>query len=245
MGNLFKSTYSLSPQRGFSLLEMAIVMVIVSTLLGGLLISLSQTQEMNNRTDAEDTIENIVDALYGFAQANGRLPCPATPASGGVEDPVGGGNCNWEYGFVPASTLGLSGGVNVDGLLTDKWLSAYRYSVTTSNANAFTTVGGMQGVVGGISALTPDLQVCDSAACTTITATGVPAVVMSLGADWTNFTSANEVENSGERTRNGYRLPNDLIFVSSSYIEGTFDDLITWMSPSILYTKMITAGQLP
>lgn len=228
---------------GFSLLEMAVVLLIVSLLMGGLLMSLSTTQELNNRTDVEMELEEMMEALYGYAQANGRLPCPATATSNGAEAPAGGGNCTQDYGFVPSSTLGLSGPVNDDGLLMDEWLSPYRYSVSDANGSALTTTGGMRAI--GIDLLTPDLQVCDAAACGTTIANQLPVVIMSLGADWANFTSADEVENSGEQTVNGYRLPNDDDFVVSTFIEDSFDDLLVWMSPNILYTRMISAGQLP
>lgn len=227
---------------GFSILEMAIVMVIVATLLGGLLVSISTTQELNNRIDAEDTLEEIKEALYGFAQANGRLPCPATAASGGVEAPVGGGVCGQRYGFVPWSTLGLSGPLNTDNLLMDSWLNPYRYSVSNQNVSAFTTSGAMSTI--GMAALTPDLQICDAAGCGTVLFDSAPAVILSMGADWNTFTSADEVENA-EATVAGYRQANDIQFVTTGYIEDTFDDIVTWISPSILYTRMIAAGQLP
>ncbi len=228
---------------GFSILEMAIVMVIVATLLGGLLVSISQTQEMNNRTDAESTLDEIKEALYGFAQANGRLPCPATTTSVGAEAPIGGGACTQRFGFVPWSTLGLSGSLNTDNLLMDSWLSPYRYSVTNQNGNAFTTAGQMSATTMGV--LAPDLRICDDNACGTVLFSSAPAVILSLGANWSNFISADEVENSGEATINGYRQGNNNDFVSTDYIEDVFDDIITWISPSILYTKMIAAGQLP
>ena len=232
-------------QTGFSLLEMAVVMIIISLLLGGLLASLGSTREINQRTDAENQINEIIEALYGYAQATGRLPCPATAASNGAEAPLGGGNCTQEHGFVPSVTLGLSGSVNADGLLMDPWLSPYRYSVTTSNGNAFTTTNGMRTVT--MANLTPDLRVCSAAACGTVTADALPVVVVSLGADWAEFTGADvdATENSGETTIAGYRHANDNDFVSTTYVEDTFDDMISWMSSNILFTRMISAGQLP
>lgn len=232
-------------RQGFSLLEMAVVLVIISALLGGLLVSLSTTQEMNNRQTTEQRLGEILEAIYGFAQSTGRLPCPATAASNGAEAPLGGGNCTQQHGFVPAVTLGVSGAVNSDGLLVDEWLNPYRYSVTTANGNAFTTANGMRAI--GMAALTPDLRVCSAAACGTEIASGVPVVVLSMGADWATFTGAqvDAAENAGETTIAGYRHGNDINFVSTGYIEDVFDDMITWVSSNILYTRMISAGQLP
>ncbi|PCI82426.1 MAG: prepilin-type cleavage/methylation domain-containing protein [SAR86 cluster bacterium] len=230
---------------GFSIIELAIVLAIVSTLLGGLLLSLSEVRESNNRTDANSTMDEIKEALYGFAQSNGRLPCPATTTSLGAEAPVGGGVCTQRYGFLPWTTLGLSGPTNVDNLMMDSWLSPYRYNVSNIGASAFTTAGQMRTL--GIAALAPNLQICTVAACGVgnVLVNSAPAVVVSLGANFATFTSADERANSGETTRNGYRQANNNNFVFSVYNEATFDDMITWLSPSILYTRMIAAGQLP
>lgn len=232
---------------GFSIIELAIVLAIVSTLLGGLLLSLSQVRESNNRNDTDKTLNDIEEALYGFAQANGRLPCPATTTSLGAEARGAGPTflCTRQYGFVPWSTLGLNGPVNGDTLLVDSWLSPFRYNVTYQNGQAFTRTGQIQ--LTGMTTLNPDLRICSAAGCAggTVLFDSAPAVVVSLGANFETFTSADERENSGETTRNGYRHAIDEDFVSSRYDETNFDDMITWLSPSILYTRMIAAGQLP
>jgi prepilin-type N-terminal cleavage/methylation domain-containing protein len=232
-------------QYGFSLLEMAVVMLIISFLLGGLLMSLGSAREINNRTDAEDMLNEIKEALYGFAQANGRLPCPARRNSNGREVPNGGGACNQRFGFVPSLTLGLSGDLNDDNLLTDEWLNPYRYYVVNSNGSAFTTANGMRNQ--GMAGLTPNFRVCGDAACGTVLVNRIPVIIMSQGADWNTFTAADvdETESSGEQTIAGYRHGNDRNFVTAPYIEDTFDDQITWLSLSILFTRMISAGQLP
>ena len=69
----------------------------------------------------------------------------------------------------------------------------------------------------------------------------MPVVILSLGKDWAEFDAADvdASENSGEATLDGYDMPADLDFVDAAYIEDTFDDLITWMSSSIFFTKMI------
>ncbi len=234
---------------GFTLVEMAIVMVIIALMLGGLMMSLSQTTENTRRTDTQAQIEGILDALYGYAQAHGRLPCPATPGSNGAELPAGGGVCTRQHGFVPSATLGLTGAVNADGLLMDPWNTPYRYSVTTANASAFTTVGGMRTTT--MAVLAPNLRTCRESACTNLIAATLPAVVLSTGKNWANFTSAEELANAGEATVAGgpsaisYRIAGNLDFVSTGYNESSFDDLISWLSPNILYTKMIAAGKLP
>ncbi len=72
-----------------------------------------------------------------------------------------------------------------------------------------------------------------------------------MGKNWASFTSDNEEENAGEDTISGgpsgisYRIAADEDFVSTTYSEAYFDDMIIWLSPFILYHKMIEANQLP
>tara|TARA_R110002072_G_scaffold301164_3_gene480356 strand:- start:152360 stop:153127 length:768 start_codon:yes stop_codon:yes gene_type:complete len=240
---------------GFSLIEMAVVLMILGFVLGGLLVSLGQTTENTRRTDATSQLKRIEEALYGFAQANGRLPCPASQSSSGQESiaNLATGLCSVPttvtHGFVPAATLGLSGAVNTDGLLTDPWGNPYRYSVSNrlqATNRAFTSIAGMKDL---FSASPIDntnmLRICQQSACTDIITDLSPAVVLSMGANWGSFSSANEVANAGNVVVGGYRLTNTNDFVSAGYNETDFDDIITWLSPNILFSRMISAGRLP
>ncbi len=67
-------------QKGFSLIELAIVLVVVALLLGGLLVPLTMQIEQQKIRETQKSMEEIKDALVGFALANGRFPCPASPA---------------------------------------------------------------------------------------------------------------------------------------------------------------------
>ncbi len=241
-------------QQGFTLLELAVVLMIIGILLGGFITTLSSRIEQSQREQTKKQLEEIKSGLLGYASANGRLPCPTTTTGAGREQPVGGGVCVLQNGFIPGRTLGLDGSYNRDGLLLDSWGNPIRYSVTASNGSAFTapyTPGnagppampatGIKAV--GMSALTPNLTICNgdsasniacSAGLTTLTA-NVPFVVLSLGKDGSNFTTT---------------VGANRVFVSRSYGSagagnGQFDDIIVWVSPFVLYSRMIEAGQLP
>ncbi|MCX7173914.1 MAG: prepilin-type cleavage/methylation domain-containing protein [Proteobacteria bacterium] len=69
---------------GFSLMELAVVLVIVALLLGGLLVPLGTQRDVEFMRATEKSLADIREALIGFAAVNGRLPCPAqaTIASG-------------------------------------------------------------------------------------------------------------------------------------------------------------------
>lgn len=239
-----------SYQSGFTLVEMAIVLAIVGLLLGGLLRSLSAQVESQRINETRKHLNEIQQALTGYIIINGRLPCPASSASNGMENFAGGGNAgngncaNFYNGFVPAATLGITP-VDSQGLVIDAWNNPIRYAVTLSNSNAFTKTNGMGTT--GISALTPNLIVCLSASaagfsgssCGTgnaLTADpGVPAVIYSTGkSGGVGAAGSDEQAN----------LDGNRVFVSHTPATD-FDDLVIWLSPNTLLNRLVAAGKLP
>lgn len=238
--------------RGFTLIELAVAMFILVLLLGSILVPLTTQVEQRQISDTQKHLEEIKEALIGFAVANGRLPCPAS-SSAGEESPPGGGNCspNNYNGFVPAATLGLAT-VDSQGFAIDPWGNRIRYAVTNANGNAFTTTNGMSST--GLGALAPNLLVCSTAtgisatSCDTGKAltTGVPVVIYSTGKNGGyGGTGLDEAANPNPNSTN-----NDRVFVyhtptPSTATNGEFDDIVTWLSPNILYNRMVAAGKLP
>ena len=104
--------------RGFTLTELAMVLVIIALLLGGLLVPLSTQREIEKRKETAAQLNTIREALISYVLINGRLPCPdygndPTVAGYGEEDL----SCqNWTVGvdepttegFLPWKTLGTS-----------------------------------------------------------------------------------------------------------------------------------------
>jgi len=124
---------------GFTLAEMAIVLVVVGLLLTSVLSTVSTQLEARNIGETQNRLNQIKDALIGFAQANGRLPCPADgtlatgAANAGVEQftvTVPGPPATQQYvctnangfGVVPWATLGVSE--------TDVWGRRFSYKVS-------------------------------------------------------------------------------------------------------------------
>ena len=230
---------------GFTLVELAIVLLIVALLIGGMLVPLSAQRDIQNINDTQRQLASINEALLGFAADQRRLPCPAVPNATGIENPVGGGACTNNFdGFLPAITLGISP-TDAQGYAVDAWGNRIRYSVTNANTNAFTTAGGMQ--VAWSGGLTPDLRVCNTAA--NIVAADCPAadrmtnsavaVVLSTGK---NGGTTPDVSNIDELAN--WTTSNDRVFVSATP-SAAFDDIVVWLSPNILYNRMISAGRLP
>lgn len=249
---------------GFSLIELSIVILVMGLLLGGLLAPLSVQRENARQKSALHLLEEVEAALFGYALANGALPCPATPGSAGTAAPAGGG-CVTQHGFVPAATLGLRGQRNADGLLLDPWSSPLRYSVSSADADSdgvwdFVVAGEMRDVT--IALLTPDLVICATTSGSTPTACGsaaatftssAPFVAYSLGKDWGTSAGAEQQENVGANLGGGpsgtsYRVADDLVFTSrdhSAQAGNQYDDIVHWSSPMTLYQHLVAGGQLP
>lgn len=248
-------------QSGFSLVELAIVLVIVALLSGGLMMTLSAQQEGMATAETQRRLQEAQEALLGYVAANGRLPCPAAPGTTGNESPLGGGPCTHpRTGFLPAITLGLTP-TNPNGYLLDGWNNPIRYAVTTySHATfcpngCFTTANGIRntwnGSVGAL-VLAPDLQICNTA--TNIQNPGPLTASCAAGTE----LATNAVSAIFSRGQNGAIAPvssdeqangdDDRLLVShlpSPAGANEFDDLVTWISPNILYNRLIAAGRLP
>jgi prepilin-type N-terminal cleavage/methylation domain-containing protein len=234
-------------QQGFSLVELAVVLVILGFVLAALLLPLQAQRENTFRTQTENQLEIVRKALIGFAQTNGYLPCPATAASAGQEA-RNAGNCTNQAGFLPAATLGVQP-TDVDGFAVDGWNNPIMYAVANSdNGGAatpdFITPGDMNIV--GIADLAPNLIVCPSAdnCPATYLVTNAVAVIYSQGSTAT-LGAGGDDENENLNAVAGV----DTVFVnrgisSANHPGGEFDHMVVWISPYVLYNAMIQAGQL-
>lgn len=228
----FRACANVRLVHGFTLVETAIVLVIVALLLGGLLAPLSSQMERADRKGTQATQQVIEDALIGFAMSAGRLPCPDTDGDG-QEDPLGGvGGCTANEGALPAVTLGVIG--------DDAWHQPHLYLVTGSFADDTdgTGCGTATLAVSFELCSSGDINVADQSVGGTIVANNVPAAIVSSGKNWSEAPSVNEAENS-----DGDRLLVSRVYTSAAGQE--FDDLVSWISPNILRSKMVQANRLP
>lgn len=233
---------------GFTLIEMAMVLVIVAFLLGGLLMPLSTQVEQRKISETQKALEEIKEALTGYAIANGRVPCPAngTIASGaanaGLENTSGSGaamTCVNAGGVLPWATLGVNE--------TDAWGRRFTYRVTPSFADGADGTGtGSCAVTAGISfqlCSNGNLNVFATAGGTSV-ASNVPAMIVSHGANGLGAYMPNGVQLGGAAGDENENADNDNTFVSK-IPTSTFDDLVTWITPNILLNRMVAAGRLP
>ena len=233
---------------GFTLVELAIVLVIVAFLTGGLLMGITAQRASAENTDAQRQLDNIREALIGYAMTNGRLPCPANPmiaTTGGagseelacspLDCSTSDRICSLEYGTIPWNTLGLPE--------TDPWNSRFTYFVGNEFANPLTQTEKNNGVRVRFKLDTEGRANIEDGAGNKI-ASKVPAVVVSHGSR--NFgayqSSGNQIAGAaGEELENANST---LTFISRTP-GNNFDDLVTWIAPGILMAKMVAAGRLP
>lgn len=241
---------------GFTLVEMAIVLVIVGLLLGGLLMPLSAQMDQRRNSETQKALEEINQALIGFAIANGRLPCPANgtiatgTANAGMEQFTGTGAaqaCTAPEGVLPWATLGVSE--------LDAWGRRYGYRVTLLFAR-----GIPQANFGCTPPSNPtrspfalcsvgDINVMDSATGNVIAA-NVPALVISHGPNGLGafISTGTLIAAAGAGTDEAENTDVDVNFVShvpSSAATNRFDDLVAWLSPNTLFNRMVSAQILP
>jgi prepilin-type N-terminal cleavage/methylation domain-containing protein len=233
--------YPPSRQSGFSLVEIAIVLLIIGLLMGGLMAPMASMMEQRRVTDTQRAMGEAREALFGFALRSGYLPCPAISASNGLED-RNGNVCNKRYGYLPWATLGVQ---RLDG-----WNHLLGYTVTPAFANSglLFTLRTQRDITIATRALNGQL----------VAATGmsdIPAAIISFGRNGYGATSDQNTVvadagsgNLDEKT-NLQSSGNALITRDPSDDPrapgGTFDDMVTWVSPNILYNRMVAAQRLP
>src|SRR5579859_1780917 len=151
-------------QRGFTLVELAVVFTIVVLLLGSLLYTLSAQTEQRTQDETRRRLEQARELVLSFAVVNGRLPCPARSANtttpvtvagdevqqpstyatpyecsgdsgaGTVVDYYGGSSGGVTLGLLPARAIGFTQ-VDAAGFAVDAWGNRIRYAVAKTKTN--------------------------------------------------------------------------------------------------------------
>jgi type II secretory pathway pseudopilin PulG len=204
---------------------MAVVLVILSLLIGGMILPLTAQREIHNLADTRKLLADISEALYGYAASHtagsGKpyLPCPDTDGDGKENRPDK--TCTSQEGTLPWADLGL-------GRL-DAWNNPIRYRVSAAFSSSET--GFSLKTVG-------DLRVCETSACTAVIAGSLPAVLVSHGKNGALATT-----NADEQAN----IDGNSDFVQHTQTDGPagFDDIVTWLPPTLLFQRMVNAGCLP
>ncbi len=234
-------------RRGFSLLELAIVLGVSSLMLGYILQSSQSTppSQQGCYTSTKLQMQTIREAIEKFARANNRLPLPAArnvgvesttygrEASGASIDAASGVS----FGALPFQTLKLTPYYS-----SDCWGNKFTYAVTTALTTSATSGGFLDStVVGNITEKT------DSS--TTFSSTIAYAVIShgadELGAVKLNYSGAGHGWCSGTALRNLNCTANAAVVADGIFNDGKdagasfFDDLVIASGkPQIPYTPL-------
>jgi len=252
------TVYSRFPDRarasGFTLVEIAIAVFIITLLLGSILVPLTTQVEQRQVSETQKMLEDIKEALAGHAVAKGYLPCPDRTSGGagtandtandGVEDfNTGTGICytTSQSGNLPWVTLGLG--------TSDPWGRRFRYRVhgsyaqrspaaifnlTTATNLGVTTSGGAL-----LTAANPD---------------GAVAVILSHGKNGfggmnaqtnTQLPGSTSLDEQDNYAAGGGSTYTSRTITPAGSTAGEFDDVVTWLGKYPLFNRMVAAGKLP
>lgn len=254
--------------RGFTLVEMAVVLVIFGTLLGAGLKLLSTQAERTAIELTKKRQETIKQALTAYLGRVGRLPCPdqnaipdgldnadrtaATPAS-----------CVAQFGAVPYIDLGLDRDVALDGwdnfmvyVVSPGWQNSYTTGANTQYqnnvpANTFWP-GARQGAITVYDRI-PATNAATTVIANPATGTGAAVAIVSYGKN--GFGARNLSYNVNVGPAAGTDEEANTIFAGLQIakreytdqniaIYGAFDDVVLPISASDFLDDLVKSGTL-
>lgn len=213
---------------GFTLIEMAMVLVIIGLLLGGILGPLSTQMDIKRYKETSKLLTEVSDALTGFAIVNQRLPCPDETGDG-IEDLSA---CNVE-GDLPWVTLGLG--------QSDAWGRSMRYRSDIA-FNAAAPIPDPPDAASTLSVI--DIN---NTALTSVGIDSPVAIIFSCGKNGfpENENDADGAINIDAACSNPGVGGANSIYVQDVYMENQFDDTLIWVPKNSLISRMAAAGQWP
>ena len=150
-------------------MEMAVVMVILAMLIGGLVVPLTAQIDQRDMNETRKSLSEIKEALMGFAITSGRLPCPAISSTNGDEKLTCVVLAD-RHGYIPWAKLGVP--------KLDAWGHMFRYSVTPAYAGPSGTLVLSPPTIRDITIQTRDVA---GTLVNLSTPSNIPAVVLSHG----------------------------------------------------------------
>ena len=235
-----------------------LALVIVALLASGLAVPLAAQVQMRRHEETRRVLEEARDALMGFVAAHGRLPCPATAASLGLESFAAGGDssngfcASFHAGFLPGAALGLAS-LDSQGFLRDAWGgegNRVRYAVHAGSINSvsypLTRANGLQmATLQGLGAAPHYLFVCATGTGASAAGCGPASNQLTRRAAFVLLSAgANAAAAPAPGTDEAKNLDGDASFVSRE-AGPEFDDLLHWGAIHLVVNRMVVAGRLP
>ena len=237
-------------QSGFSLIELAVVLVIIGILISGFIGTLGSRIDSSRQIETKESLQTTKLSLYGFAMAKlnamgvVRLPCPDVDDDG-LEDFDGADPTKCasltSHGNLPWVTLGIE--------RADAWASTYSYWVADgySNTAGFTLATNASGTG----------QVRDAVA-GNVLSNNIAAVIFSHGKNQLGSIGLDNIargpvpagaQYADERENTDTDAAAPVLFVNRPITGDNapiiYDDILIWISEYELKGRMAQAGSLP
>jgi prepilin-type N-terminal cleavage/methylation domain-containing protein len=252
-------------QRGFSLIEMAMVLVIMGLVIFGATTAIVKVSDAANIKATNDRLQQAKSALLNFVMTYGRLPCPANANSSGQASPNASGVCTaglgntGQAGYLPAATLGLNpldatsnlflGGWDDSAVVGGQYPRAIRYAVTNTDVSvltkdAATPVTGLK-IASNRTAVAASFptgaagngfKICLNMACANPLAYNAAVVI------WSTGKNGNQIPVNAEELQN-WNQSTPRLFISHD-ASLTFDDHVIWISYQEIIGKLREGGHL-
>lgn len=107
--------------KGFTLIEMAMVLLIVGLLTSSLLMPINTQLQLRRTSQTEKMLNQIKQAVISYTVLEQTLPCPDTDADG--FENINGNSCDSREGELPWRSLALSAGQK------DGWGNKFFYAI--------------------------------------------------------------------------------------------------------------------
>lgn len=229
-----------SHEKGFSLLELAIALVILSLMMGWLMTPLRVQQSLQKYQQTEQRLQMAQQGLLGHAVIYHYLPCPDTDSPpDGWENVLPNQSCTSVEGMLPWMQLGL--------VATDAWGRYFRYRVdsTFSHHAQWFSVAAAENA--------SNIQVVGDSGATTSSPSRPAAIVLSHGENGLGGIQSVSGGQSHAMTAPVHpdeqeNADGDLTFVDKAQQQSgnaVFDDRLIMLSPKVLIQQMVQAQRLP
>jgi prepilin-type N-terminal cleavage/methylation domain-containing protein len=189
--------------KGFTLIETAIVLLIMGLLLSSLLMPINAQLQLRRVSETEKKLAQIKQAIISYIIMQQTLLCPDTDADG--FENIGTDNCSSREGDLAWRSLGLSSGQK------DAWGKPFAYAIAggdyqnKTKQSKFITLTNLRNATDLDIALDTGNSIEDVAL----------FVVYSLGADGVAYNE----NGNGDKT-----------YKYGDYVKGVYDDHLIWLS---------------
>lgn len=234
------SDSAVRPMYGFTLLEMALALVILSLMMGWLITPIRVQLGLQKYQQTDQRLAMAQQALLGHAIIYHYLPCPDTDQPpDGWENVLANQSCASDEGTLPWGQLGLAA--------TDAWGRFFRYradSTFTHHAQWFSVSAAENA---------SNIQVTGDAGANSSNPSRPAAIILSHGENGLGgiqsvsggqpYAMAAPVHVDEQENADG-----DLAFVDKAQQQmgsAVFDDRLVMLSPKVLIQQMVQAQRLP